>query len=145
MNTLPPLPDMAPDISHDTEALRVQVATLQAENRRLRRLTQNGKQGSILHRAAADARAIVAWRAAGYSVARRKCLTYGLSERRWMWAMALLKLANVIAMDTFYADDFLLDDLDAINRSIDRAVGKVERNGMSLLLFRMPKGRAKGS
>lgn len=136
---------MATPLISDTAALQLQVATLQAENRRLRRLTRNGKQGSILHRAAADARAIVGWRIAGYSVARRKCVEYGLSERRWAWAMALLKLAGVVAMDVFYADDFLIDDPIDIERRIDKAVNKVEINGMAPLLFRLPKGKAKGA
>ena len=108
-----------------------------------RPLPTHGKQARILHRAAADARTIVRWRAAGYCVSRRSCPSYGMAERRWHWAVALLKLAGVLAMDTAYADDFTVDDLDEIEGRIARAVRKVEGNGLSLLVFRLPKGRVK--
>jgi hypothetical protein len=152
-NGLPPLPGGPmrsvsvdvdqPDLEWTVKRLEVKVATVQSENRRLRRLTANGKQGRILHRAAADARQIVGWRAAGYCVSRRSCLSYGMAERRWHWALALLKLAGVLAMDTSYADNFLVDDLDEIEGKLARAVRKVEGNGLSLLVFRLPKGRVK--
>jgi hypothetical protein len=134
-------PDQS-DLAWTVRRLEVQVATVQAENRRLRRMTANGKVGRLLHRTAADARQLVGWRAAGYSVARRQCLTYGMSERRWAWALALLKLAGVVAMNTQYADDFLEEDLGAIESRIARAVQRVEGNGISLLVFRLPKGRS---
>jgi hypothetical protein len=49
----------------------------------------------------------------------------------------------VLAMDTSYADNFLVDDLDEIEGKLARAVRKVEGNGLSLLVFRLPKGRVK--
>ena len=131
------------DGQRERDRLAVQLATVQAENRRLRRLTDNGRQGSILHRASADATQIVGWRFANYSVSRRQCQSYGMSERRWMWAMALLKLAGIIPMECTYADDFLVDELSEIESRLARAVRKVEGNGLSLLVFRMPKNRVK--
>jgi hypothetical protein len=135
-------PDQS-DLAWTVQRLEVQVATVQSENRRLRRMTENGKQGRIVHRAAADARQIVGWRVAGFCVSRRQCLSYGMSERRWAWALALLKLAGVLAMDVACADEFLDDDPENIDARIARAVRKVEGNGLSLLVFRLPKGRAK--
>ena len=131
------------DLQRQNERLQVKIATVQAENRRLRRLTTNGRQGSILHRAMTDAKQIVGWRVAGYCVSRRQCVSYGMSERRWMWAMALLKLAGVIAMECTFADDFLVEDVAEIDSRLDRAVRKVEGNGLSLLKFRLPKNRVK--
>ncbi len=131
------------DLQRQNERLQVQIAAVQAENRRLRRMTKTSRQGSILHRATIDARQIVGWRVAGYCVSRRQCVSYGMSERRWMWAMALLKLAGIVPMECTFADDFLVEDVAEIDSRIDRAVRKVEGNGMSLLKFRLPKGRVK--
>jgi hypothetical protein len=154
-NGLPPLPGGAPralaplydEPAHDLQIQRltVQLATAQAENRRLRRMTANGKQGRILSRAAVDARQVVGWREAGYCVSRRQCTQYGMSERRWMWAVALLKLAGVLAMDCTYADEFAVVDVAEIEQRIARAIRKVETNGLSLLEFRLPRGRVKMS
>lgn len=125
----------------ELDRLRVQLATVQAENRRLRRMTQNGKAGRILHRAAADARQIVAWRWAGYSVTRRKCESYGMGQYRWAWAMALLRVAGVAPYpgDT---DNFLVEDLDDATARIDQAVRMTEQAGdLSRLRGRMYRRR----
>jgi hypothetical protein len=110
------------------DRLRVQVATVQAENRRLRKMTTNGKMGRILHRAAADARQICAWRWAGYSVTRRQCESYGMGQYRWAWAMALLRAAGVVPYpgDT---DAFLVEDLDEATARIDKQVQLTEQSG----------------
>lgn len=134
---------------HETEEqrqirkLEIRVATVEAENRRLRRYTPNGKTGRLLQRTAIDARQLVQWRFSGYSIARRQAYEYGMSERRWAWALALLKLAGVVAIDTSWADEFLDDDPVSIESRIQRAIAKVENNGVSLLIFRLPKGRAR--
>ena len=125
----------------ELDRLRVQLATVQAENRRLRRMTQNGKAGRILHRAAADARQIVAWRWAGYSVTRRKCESYGMGQYRWAWAMALLRVAGVAPYpgDT---DNFLVEDIDDATARIDQAVRMTEQAGdLSRLRGRMYRRR----
>lgn len=127
------------------ERATVQNATLQAENRRLRKMTTNGKQGRILHRAAADARQIVTWRFSNYSVARRACASYGMTRRRWQWAMALLKLAGVLAMDG-HADYFQIDDFEECIRRVDKATAKVERtDDLAPLIFRLPRGAVKAN
>jgi hypothetical protein len=118
----------------------VKLATVQAENRRLRRMTQNGKQGRLLHRAAADARQLVGWRAAGYSVTRRNALSYGMSIRRWQWAIALLKLARVLDSQVAVADAFVLDDVADCLQAIDHAVKVVEAGGIERLIVRLPRG-----
>lgn len=104
-------------------------------------MTQNGKAGRILHRAAADARQIVAWRWAGYSVTRRKCESYGMGQYRWAWAMALLRVAGVAPYpgDT---DNFLVEDLDDATARIDQAVRMTEQAGdLSRLRGRMYRRR----
>lgn len=131
-------------LTAERDRARVQAATLAAENRRLRRMTANGKQGRILHRAAADARQLVGWRFAGYSISRRNALSYGMSERRHAWAVALLRVAGILSIDSAWTDAFTVDDLDDCHRRIDRAVTRVETNGISMLIFRMPRGKARG-
>ena len=125
------------------DRLTVQNATLAAENRRLRRLTQNGAAGRLLHRTKADARQIVGWRFAGYSVTRRACHGYGMSERRWAWAVAMLKVARLVEHNAPSIDDFTVEDLDEALAAVDRATALCERDGLHRLVFRLPRGRAK--
>jgi hypothetical protein len=118
-------------------AANVKLATVQAENRRLRRMTQNGRTGRILHRTAADARQLVAWRFAGYSVTRRNCESYGMTQQRWAWGIAMLRAAGVVAYpgDT---DLFQVEDLDQCIAMIDREVSRIEARGeLSRLTLRM--------
>jgi hypothetical protein len=125
------------------ERAAVKLATVQAENRRLRRLTTNGKAGRLLHRAAADARQLVGWRAAGYSVTRRAVVGYGMPVRRWQWAVALLRLARILDTNAATADDFLIDDVQECLAMIDRAVRVVEGGGLERLIVRLPRGAAR--
>ena len=97
----------------------------------------------LLHRAAADALQLVAWRATGYSVTRRNCEGYGMSRRRWVWAVGLLKLARVLGDQVASADTFLIEDVEECAEAIERAVRAVELRGMETLIMRMPKGAAK--
>ena len=64
----------------------------------------------------------VAWRAAGYSVTRRNCESYGMSRRRWVWAVGLLKLARVLGDQVASADTFLIEDVGECAEAIERAV-----------------------
>jgi hypothetical protein len=106
-------------------------------------MTQNGKAGRILHRAAADARQIVAWRWAGYSVTRRKCESYGMGQYRWAWAMALLRVAGVAPYpgDT---DNFLVEDLDDATARIDQAVRMTEASRRFVAAARAHVSAAQG-
>lgn len=124
------------------EQAHVKVATLQSENRRLRKLTANGKRGRLLHRAAADARQLVGWRAAGYSITRRNVVSYGMPIRRWQWAIGLLKVARVVDTQLAAADDFLFDDTADCLQAIDHAVKVIEARGLETLILRLPRGAA---
>lgn len=123
------------------EQATVKLATTQAENRRLRRMTTNGRMGRILHRTAADARQIVGWRFANYSVSRRNCESYGMTQQRWAWAVAMLRAAGVVPYpgDT---DAFTVEDLDEALAMIDREVKRIEGRGdLSRLALRMYRRR----
>lgn len=127
------------------EMAAVKVTTLQAENRRLRRLTANGRRGRLLSRTAADAKQICAWRWAGFSVSRTAALSYGMSRRRWHWAVALLERARVVAPDAHYMDDaFEVDDITDALAAVDRTVKLLEQSGLASLEMRLPKNGFSG-
>lgn len=120
--------------------ISVKVATLQSENRRLRRLTANGRVGRLLARTAADARQVCAWRWAGFSVGRQQALSYGMSRRRWHWAVALLERARVVKPDARYLDDaFDVEDLADALAAIERTVKVLEQSGLASLEMRLPR------
>jgi hypothetical protein len=128
------------------EFATVKLATVQAENRRLRRLTANGRQGHILSRASADAKLIIGWRWAGLSVSRSKARSYEMSRHRWMWAVALLERARVAKANAAYLDDAFDDELgynDAIEM-VDRTVKVLEQQGLASLVMRLPKNGRRG-
>lgn len=128
----------------ELDRVRVSLATVQAENRRLRRMTTNGKLGRVLHRAAADARQLVTWRFAGYSVSRRNCEGYGMTQRRWAWAMALLRAARIVAYPGD-SDAFQVQDLNDCIARIDTEVRRTEASGdLARLRMRMHKLRRAG-
>lgn len=122
----------------------VKVSTLQAENRKLRRMVQNSRGGHILHRARTDAEQILGWRFAGYSVSRRACEGYGMPRRRWIWAVGLLRKARIVADQVPALDDAFDVDLapDDALRMLETAVKVVEAAGMVSLVMRVPRGHA---
>jgi len=123
------------------EHATVKLATAQAENRRLRRMTTNGRMGRILHRTAADARQIVGWRFANYSVSRRNCESYGMSQQRWAWGMALLRAAGIVPYPGD-SDAFTVETLDEALGMIDAEVKRIEARGdLSRLALRMYRRR----
>jgi hypothetical protein len=127
-------------LQSQVDRLTVKNATLSSENRRLRRMTQNGKTGRLLHRTAADARQLVEWRFAYYSISRRNAATYGMSARRWAWGVAMLRLAKIIDNSpTADTDSFQVDDFDECIKAIDRmaAVLAEQENGIERLILRM--------
>jgi hypothetical protein len=107
-------------------------------------MTTNGKAGRILHRAAADARQLVAWRFAGYSVSRRHCERYGMGQYRWAWAMAVLRCAGIVPYPGD-SDAFQVEDLDAAIARIDQEVRRTEASGgLARLQMRMYRRRRTG-
>lgn len=138
---------MTPAEQNEMSLLRLQVQQLtvkavsaQNENRRLRKLTANGRTGRLLERTAADARQLCVWRWAGYSVSRGAAHSYGMSRQRWAWGVALLERARVIVPDARYVDDaFQLDDLADALAAIDKTVKVLEERGLDALAMRMPR------
>lgn len=129
----------------EVQRLTVKTVTAQAENRRLRKLTRNGRVGRLLERTAADARQLCLWRWAGFSVSRDAALSYGLSRRRWHWGVALLERARVVASDAKYLDDaFEVDDIADALAAIDRTVNVLQERGIDALVMRLPRNGRSG-
>ena len=133
----------------EVQHITVKLATTQAENRKLRKMTRYSRTGRILERTATDAKQICAWRWSGFSVSRSNCESYGLTRQRWAWAVALLERARIVEPDAKYLDDaFLLDDITDAVDAIDRTVKVLEERGLDALVMRMPRnggGRRKRS
>lgn len=133
----------------EVQHITVRLATTQAENRKLRKMTRYSRTGRILERTATDAKQLCAWRWSGFSVSRSNAQSYGMSRQRWAWAVALLERARVVEPDARYLDDaFLLDDITDAVDAIDRTVKVLEERGLDALVMRMPKnggGRRKRS
>jgi len=113
------------------------------ENRRLRRLAVNRRgPGRTLHRAMEDAKAMLLWRYAGLSVSRRACVEYGMSERRWEWARALLLAARVwdgLANDVAQVH---ADDIQRAMAAVEYKADQIAANGdMGLLIMRRRRYR----
>jgi len=104
-------------------------------------MTTNGRMGRILHRTAADARQIVGWRFANYSVSRRNCESYGMTQQRWAWGMALLRAAGIVPYPGD-SDAFTVETLDDALAMIDQEVKRIEARGdLSRLALRMYRRR----
>lgn len=121
------------------DALRLENAKLRAENRELRRRLAE-RELSTLRRAEADAGLIGGLLFAQVPTTRAACLEYGISRRRWAWAMALLRVAQVRRHDGGWRDV----SMDSFEASLRGAVGIVERDGVQVLTDRMPRNGYSG-
>lgn len=118
----------------DNDKLRLENAKLRAENRDLRRRLAE-RELTQLRRAEADAALIGGLLFAQLPTTRDACMEYGISRRRWAWAMALLKVALVRRHDGGWRDV----DMAEFESRLRGAVGIVERDGLQTLVDRMPR------
>lgn len=94
------------------------IAQLRKENRYLRAKVGSGQQpvaiglqhvnttGRILRRAYDDAMAILALHHANYTITRAMAGSVGISERRYYWALGLLRCARVMDRNRFTVDAY---------------------------------------
>ena len=127
------------DRQRQIERLTLQVADLRAENRQLRkRLPTSTGDMKRLRQAHRDARAMLLHRFDGYSISRDNCLVLGISERRWVNARALLRVARV-----HNGQDIVVDDFDAAMAALDRTFESMEAAGNAeRLRMRLPRSRS---
>jgi hypothetical protein len=119
-----------------TGALAAKLLQLQKENRYLRKLTDNRGPGRIIRRAYDDALTLIAWRFSGFSITRKWCNENGMSERRWTWAIGLLKLARI-----YDNGDIAIDDIERCQRILKLRYDELmdEERGLDRLRMKMPR------
>lgn len=84
--------------SLDLDAIFRELATLRAENRALRaKLPKTKRYSSTTKRAVVDAHMIVMRAFSGDNTGRLAMQNEGMSKQRWAWAVALLRLAGIVA------------------------------------------------
>ena len=125
--------------------LRAKVATLSAENRKLRRVAKYSRTDALLERVRVDAQQLLVWRFSGLSISRRNAVEMGMSRRRWQWARALLQHARI-----HDDDDLTCTDFDGALAALDASANYLQRAGLESLKLRLPQfilldnvGRAK--
>lgn len=117
---------------------------VRSENRYLRSKTEGkhtyhiGTAPRILRRALDDATAFLVLKASGFPVSRRYVGALGYSERRYAWAMGLLRSARVVSARgyAFLVDDFATAEA-RLKASYDRLKG--QQNALEALRLYMPR------
>lgn len=123
----------------ENDALRLENARLRTENRHLRRRLKD-RDLAIVRRAEADSLLIGALHFGQLSTSRSSCLAYGVSRRRWAWAMGLLAIARVRHRDGHWREC----DMQTYEEQLRGAVAIVERKGVGALQAEMPKNGYSG-
>lgn len=93
--------------------------------------------GRILRRAWDDANAFLVLQASGYTVSRRFVYELGISERRYAWAMGLLRSARVVSARgaSWLVNDFVTAE-SKVKAEYDRLKG--QPNALEMLRLYMP-------
>lgn len=114
-------------VSHDTNAIYRELATLRAENRRLMKTRSLADRfSSTVHRAIVDAHMLIMRAFSGDSTGMRATKeASGMSKRRWQWAVALLRYAGVVRTRSRRnwrnGLDWVITDLDESVRLLEKA------------------------
>lgn len=127
--------------------LKQRIAQLQSENKYLRSKTEGrhsyhvNTTPRILRRALDDAYSIMVLKFDGFPVGRGYCYELGISERRYFWAMGLLRSARVVAPRgaSWLIEDFITAD-QRLRSTYDRL--KNEPTALEALRLYMPKKMA---
>lgn len=95
----------------------------------------------ILRRAYDDSNAIVLLRANGYNIGRGFCYELGISERRYFWAMGLLRSARVVSAR---GSAWLVDDFVTAEAKVKNEYMRInpQSNALEQLRLYMPKKMA---
>ena len=121
-------------VKSENDALRVQVGRLQEENHRLRRrLKEKSYRYRLLREAYENALLMVAFAGVGLPISRRAMAAYGMSQRKWQRARALLLVSRL-----FNGRRLMVDDQELIVERLNSVVERCERDDTSLRI-RMPR------
>ena len=78
-------------------------------------------------------------------MSRDACYGYGMSRRRWHWAVALLERGRVVKADARYLDDaFDVEDIADAIAVIDKTTAVLQERGLDALIMRLPKNGFSG-
>jgi len=103
-------------VSHNLDAIFKELATLRAENRRMRdKLTVKARGSKIVRRALVDAHTIMMAAFSGENTGRKAMQDeHGMSKHRWAWAVAFLRYAGIVSFRSKHwrvGLDFVVMDL----------------------------------
>jgi len=127
--------EAAERLAQEVDQLTVAVAKLRAENNALRRRAKLQPHIRIVQQAAPAARLLALWHCAGYRTGRMTALSFGMPERTWFYARALLIVARV-----HDGRAFTTTDPAEIERALALAVKRCEKDP-AILLTRLPLSR----
>lgn len=117
-------------VSSNTEALYRELLRLRGEVAHLRDKLPSSSRGSKIVRAAVvDAHAIILAAFSGQSTGVAAMYKTGMSKRRWAWAVAFLRYAGIVAMNSRQwrnGLEFMITDLD-------ESIALLERSGAELM------------
>jgi hypothetical protein len=124
--------------------LQQRIAQLQSENKYLRSKTEGrhsyhvNTTPRILRRALDDAYSIMVLKFDGFPVGRGYCYELGISERRYFWAMGLLRSARVVSPR---GSRWLVDDFNVADHKLKANYEclKGQTNSLEMLRLYMPK------
>lgn len=124
------------------------VAQLRSENNYLRKTTKRGSislqdighTGRILRRALDDAGSLIVLHYGGYQVSRAMAYASGISERRYYWAMGLLRAARVVN-----GGEWVIEDATTAQNWIHARYEalKAHPDALELLRLRIPRKMGK--
>jgi hypothetical protein len=126
------LQGMVLHLFEENEKLRLENARLLKENRHLRRRLRDA-EFRLLRRAEMDAMLLGGLYFAGQPISRRACQEYGIGERRWNRAMALLRVGRAVDEQCIRCET-----PEEYERAVRVARQRVENQGMDTLRYRMP-------
>lgn len=112
-------------------SLEVKVAQLRAANNYLTKINRVKPRVRIVLQARASADLLAMWHLAGYRTGRPSAAAWGMSDRKWHYGRALLRVAGV------YDRNWKTDDLNKIAWSIGVAFERCLLNP-ELLFLRLP-------
>lgn len=129
---------------HVINNLQQTLEQVRRENRYLRTKTESkhsyhvSTSARILRRALDDSIAIMTLRYSGYSIGRGFCYQLGYSERRYFWAMGLLRSARIVSArgSAWLVDDFRTAE-DKLRTCHDRI--KSQSNALEMVRLYMPR------
>lgn len=118
------------------------------ENRYLRRRVEGlhpyhyNTAPRILRRAYDDSIAILVLRAGGYNIGRGFCYELGISERRYFWAVGLLRSSRVMRAR---GNGWLVDDFATAESRVNHEYARIggQSNGLEMLRLYMPRKMAR--